>query len=398
MEKKSKIGIVTVTYVGNLGSLLQSFALQQIIHSLGYATEIITSKGVNKEITKRRTLYLLSRLYDINEIKTYYSVLKTKIASKIDKSFGQVIKNRRNVASSFANNEYDFSKVTKSWNELSSLCKGYSSVVVGSDQNWRPANIAGGYYTIEYVPDDINKVAYSTSFGISRVIPSQQKKAKYFLNRINHISVREDSGQKIIKDLLNRDVPVVCDPTILITKSEWEYYMAEKSQAKLDVIESTPYILCYFLGENKSHRIFAQKLKEKTGLRIVSILYGEGRYYKEKKEYYDVALSAIGPLDFVKLISKAQYVCTDSFHGCAFSLIFHRQLYAFYKSSQKSKMSVNSRLDSMLGWAGITDRIIKEPVSVIDNKLLTPIDYDKVSKRLEEKREMSLKFLKESLK
>lgn len=394
-----KIGLVTVTYVNNFGSHLQSFALQHVLQSLGYETEIITPEGLFGIIAKRRLRYLLSRWYDLGELKGYFAVARNKIMQKIDKEFGALIHQRSVVFNSFANKEYIVSPVTRTWEELSVMCsERYSSIVIGSDQNWRPANIAGGYYTIEYVPERVNKVAYSTSFGISHVISAQREKAKFFLDRIEHLSVREDTGQKIIKELIGRDVPVVCDPTILVKKEEWDALIEQKSQTDLSEVVSEPYIFCYFLGESQENRVFSLKLKEKTGLRIVSVLYGEGRYYKEKEKYYDVALTAIGPLDFVRLISKADYVCTDSFHGSAFSMVFRRQFFAFYKSSQNSKMSVNSRIDSMLGWAGIPNRIIKRPVEVIDDSLMTPINYDEVGKQLEKKREFSLQFLITSLK
>lgn len=392
----NKIGLVTVTYVNNFGSHLQSFALQQVIRSLGYDVEIITPKGIEKDIEKRRFRYLLSRFYDINELKSYISVFEKKLAKIYDKKFAKLIDSRNKVFTDFANKEYVLSSVAHTWEELSKLCSGYSSVIIGSDQNWRPANIAGGYYTIEYVPDNVNKVAYSTSFGIPKVISSQKEKAKFFLDRINHLSVRENSGQRIIKELLDRDVPVVCDPTILVSKSEWEEYIKTKSQTDINAVTKAPYILCYFLGENQMHRRFAQKLKEKTGYKIVSILYGEGRHYQESPEFYDIPLYSVGPLDFVNLISKAQYMCTDSFHGCAFSLIFQKELFAFYKTSSKSKMSVNDRLDSMLGWAGVKGRIISEEVEITE-ALLKPIDYLEVGKRMEEKREMSMLFLRNSL-
>lgn len=392
----NKIGLVTVTYVNNFGSHLQSFALQQVIRSLGYDVEIITPKGIEKDIEKRRFRYLLSRFYDINELKSYISVFEKKLAKIYDKKFAKLIDSRNKVFTDFANKEYVLSSVAHTWEELSKLCSGYSSVIIGSDQNWRPANIAGGYYTIEYVPDNVNKVAYSTSFGIPKVISSQKEKAKFFLDRINHLSVRENSGQRIIKELLDRDVPVVCDPTILVSKSEWEEYIKTKSQTDINAVTKDPYILCYFLGENQMHRRFAQKLKEKTGYKIVSILYGEGRHYQESPEFYDIPLYSVGPLDFVNLISKAQYMCTDSFHGCAFSLIFQKELFAFYKTSSKSKMSVNDRLDSMLGWAGVKGRIISEEVEITE-ALLKPIDYLEVGKRMEEKREMSMLFLRNSL-
>lgn len=399
MDKNDKkIGLVTVTYVNNYGSHLQSFALQHVIRSLGYDTEIITPEGLKDDISKRRFRYLLSRWYDFGELKGYMGVALTRLMYKLNKNLGSIIKQRDVYFKAFAEREYVFSPVAKTWGELSSLCEErYSTVVIGSDQNWRPANIAGGYYTIEYVPDYVNKVAYSTSFGISRVIPAQREKAKFFLERIDHISVREDSGQKIIKELTNIDVPVVCDPTILLKKEEWLDYIEKKSQRNFDKETKEPYILCYFLGKSRKAREFALRLKQKTGLRILYILFEEEKYHIEDPKYYDSGVYAMGPLDFVNLISRAQYVCTDSFHGSAFSLIFHKELYAFYKTSKKSKMSVNSRIDSMLGWAGVKERIISQDVDITDD-LLKPIDYKEVEKRIEAKREMSMCFLKESLK
>lgn len=391
-----KIGLVTVTYVNNYGSHLQSFALQQVIRSLGYETEIISIKGLSKLITRNRIKYVLSRLYDLREMKDYLITGKTKIAKVLDHEYKEILSKRSEYFKQFAEKAYTNSAETQTWDELSELCsKTYSIVVVGSDQNWRPANIAGGYYTLEFVPDDINKVAYSTSFGISKVIPQQRKKAKYFLGRINHISVRENSGSRLVQDLTGKECPVVCDPTLLLTKEQWQPYITEYSQIDISKITKEPYILCYFLGTNQEQREYAMFLKKQTGLKIVSILYGEGRHYTEKKEYYDESLVNAGPLDFIHLISKASYVCTDSFHGCAFSLIFERELYAFYKTKPNTKMSVNDRLDTMLGWAGLSNRIIANPGG--EKKLLEPIDYSVADKNIEKIRTMSMNYLKDSL-
>lgn len=390
-----KIGLVTVTYVNNFGSHLQSFALQQVLRSLGCDTEVISIKGLSKQIKKRRLRYVLSRIFDLNEMKDYFITGKIKIAKIFNKDFRRTINKRNSYFKKFEEKAYSFSLDAKTWNELTSLCEStYSTVIVGSDQNWRPANIAGGYYTLEFVPLDINKVSYSTSFGISKVIPSQIEKAKYFLNRINHLSVRENSGCKLVQDLTGKDCIVVCDPTILLTKEQWSSYIDQYSQIDISKYTRETYILCYFLGTNKEQREYAKFLKEKTGLKIVSLLYGEGRYYEESPEFYDEALINAGPLDFVNLIKNASYVCTDSFHGCAFSLIFEKQLYAFYKTKQGSKMSVNDRLNTMLGWAGLSNRIIADP-SI--QKELPLIDYGVVNQNVDKMRNMSMQFLKNSI-
>ena len=390
-----KVGIVTVTYVNNFGSHLQSFALQQVIRSLGYETEIISIKGLSKQIKRKRLKYVISRFYDLREMKDYFITAKRNGAKILDRDFNKLLQNRSVYFQKFASEAYKMSDDASSWEELTKMCEDkYSTVVVGSDQNWRPANIAGGYYTLEFVPDDVNKMAYSTSFGISKVVSGQKGKAKFFLNRLNHISVRENSGSKIVKDLTGKECLVVCDPTILMNKEQWSPYITEYSQIDISNITKEPYILCYFLGTSQEQRDYSLFLKKETGLKIVSIQLGEGRYYKEKKDYYDEAIVNAGPLDFVNLIKNAQYVCTDSFHGCAFSLIFEKQLYAFYKTNPGSKMSVNDRLDTMLGWAGLKDRIIVNP---LEKRILPQIDYSIVNNKIAKTREMSMQYLTQSL-
>jgi len=393
---EKKIGIVTVTDINNFGSHLQSFALQQVLLKLGYDTEIINSKGLKYMIKKKRLIYVIQHFYDIREMKSYFGKAWKTLAKLVDKDFKLIIQKRNEFFKVFAYKAYLFSLDIKKWDDLSDyIKKHYSTVVVGSDQIWRPANIAGGFYTLEFVPSEVNKVAYSSSFGIQHVVSSQKEKAKFFLGRINHISLRENSGCRIVKELIGQDCPVVCDPTILFDKKQWLSFIEDYSQINISEICKDPYILCYFLGTNHTSREFALRLKKETGYRIVSLLYGEGRYYKEKDYFYDESITFAGPLDFVNLISHASFVCTDSFHGCAFSIIFGKQFYAFYKSKSGTKMSVNDRLDTMLGWASLNDRIISNFSD--DKDLSMMIDYSMVDENVERIRAFSMQFIKDSL-
>ena len=88
----------------------------------------------------------------------------------------------------------------------------------------------------------MNSVAYATSFGVSTLPGDAAEMARRFLPRIKHISVREHAGQKLIKELTGRTVPVVCDPTLLFTGEEWMEIQ------KKDPIVKEPYIFCYFIG------------------------------------------------------------------------------------------------------------------------------------------------------
>ena len=59
----------------------------------------------------------------------------------------------------FSKSHFIVSREYKDWEDLRCGCESYSSVVVGSDQLWLPSNIAGDYYTLSFVPDNINKIA-----------------------------------------------------------------------------------------------------------------------------------------------------------------------------------------------------------------------------------------------
>lgn len=93
------------------------------------------------------------------------------------------------------------SRPFQSWEDFSDSCREYSAVLVGSDQVWLPSQIAGDFLTLNFVPDDVKRISYASSFGVSYVEKAQEDKARKFLSRINHLSVREKSGQEIIKTL-----------------------------------------------------------------------------------------------------------------------------------------------------------------------------------------------------
>ena len=384
-----KIGLAVVTYVNNYGSFLQSFATQQVIRGLGYDTEVINIDGVNATIKKARKKYFLKRCFNINELKSYAVTIHGIVKGKLDKKYAKDIRTRNNVFNNFRKEYFNFSPVTKTWEEMSLLCEQYAAVVVGSDQLWRPVNIEGDFYTLNFVPDEINKVAYSTSFGVSSLPKKTAEKAKKFLNRINSLSVREVSGQKLVKELIGKDIPVVCDPTMLLSAEDWDKYVDKKP-----LIDS-PYILCYFLGSNEEYLKFAKRMKQEKGLKIVGLVHCAG-YNKHVDVYMDEMPFCAGPLEFINLIKHAEYVLTDSFHCCAFSILFKKDFFAFRRFADNDEMSTNDRLVTLFDWTGIKGRLLNGTED-ITNSLFTPIDYEYVMSRIQEKREDSMKYLANAL-
>ena len=262
-------------------------------------------------------------------------------------------------------------------------------VLVGSDQLWRPSNIVGCYYTLEFVPDNVKKIAFSTSFGVPELPSRLHKHAKRFLSRMDYISVREDSGAEIVKHECGRDATVVCDPTMMLTAEEWMHIQDEKPFA------DGKYILMYLMGDNPGQREFVKKLSKTTGCRIIGLLHG-ATYISSDEDVADENPYNVGPSEFVNLIRNAQYVCTDSFHCCVFSILNSVKFFAFRRWPDGSKFSANDRLYTLMKFTGLERRLL-EGVENIDNCIADQIDYSDVLAKVAQRREESMDYLLNSL-
>ena len=384
-----KVGIVSCYFKNNYGSMLQAYATKKILDNNNIPNETINIDN-NVDFKKGKRKYYMTQVTNFNFIKSKFGMIKLKLDKKIVKDLGNNIA-KRNAKYKEFRQEFNLSKSVSTYQELSKMAEEkYTDVIVGSDQLWLPVNIVANYYTLNWVPDDVNKISYATSFGVSAVPAKYNEQYNYFLNRINHVSIREDSGIKLAKELANVDGKLVCDPTLLLTKNEWE------EVAVKDRIIDEKYILCYFLGSNVEHRKFAERLKEKTGYKIVSLNHAD-EYVKYSDKFCDIAPYDIGPREWINLIKNAEYVCTDSFHGTVFSLIFNKMFFNFRRYSSNAKASTNSRLDSLLNIAEVSNERILTGTENVEDVLKYKIDFDKVNMNLENLREESKNWLFEAI-
>lgn len=384
-----KIGIVSCYFKDNYGSMLQAYATKKFLDKKGIPNETINIK-CNKDFKKGKRKYYLSQITNFKFIKNKLGMIKLKIDKKLNKQLGKNIAIRTQKYKEFRR-EFNLSRTNNTFKDLTNQARElYSDIIVGSDQLWLPVNVVSDYYTLNWVPDDINKISYSTSFGFSTIPNKYIELYKRFLNRISYLSTREDSGVKIIKDIVDREAKLVCDPTILLTKDEWH----EESSKERKYDEK--YILCYFLGNNIEHRKFAERLRKKTGYKIVSLNHAD-EYVKYSDEFCDYAPFDIGPREWISLIENAEYVCTDSFHGTVFSILFNKMFFDFRRHNNKSKVSTNSRIDSLLDVAGISKERILVGNEDIDKVLTYKIDYNKVNENINKFREDSQKWLFDSI-
>lgn len=385
---KNKVAIVSCYFKHNYGSMLQAYATQKILDDMGIENETINIEN-NSDFSRGKKRYYLSQILNFNFIKTKFGMIKLKIDKKLNKDLGDNISIRDKKYEQFKE-KFRLTEPYSTYKELTKACNDkYRSVIVGSDQLWLPVNVVADYYTLNFVPEGVDRVSFSTSFGISS-IPSKYKETyKEFLKKIDYLSVREDAGKKIIKSLIGKEASLVCDPTLLFNKEEW-MIIQEKERFIKD-----KYIFCYFLGNNIEHRKFAERLKQKTGYKIVSLNHCD-EYVKYSDTFADEKPYNVGPTEFLNLIRNAEYVCTDSFHGTVFSLINNVKFFTFRRYSNTSKISTNSRIDSLLDIVKLKERLLVGNEDV-DIQLEKIIDFNNVNCVLEKFRNESKEFLSTAL-
>lgn len=384
----NKVAIVSCYFKHNYGSMLQAYATQKILDNMKIENETI-NVSKNKDIDTGKKKYYMNQFTNISFLKAKLGMIKLKIYKKINKKLAENLKIRDIKFKEFESN-FNLTQPYTGYAQLTDICKtNYSNVIVGSDQLWLPVNVVADYYTLNWVPNDINKISYATSFGISEIPKEYREKYIEFLDRMNYISVREQKGIDIIKDLINKEVKLVCDPTLLLKKEEWQEIEAE-SQNK-----NFKYIFCYFLGKNIKHRKFVERLKEKTGYQIISINHCD-EYVGYSDIFADEVPYDVGPSEFLKLIANAEYICTDSFHGTIFSLIYNKKFFVFRRHQENLKMSTNSRINSILKILDLEQRLLlgDEKIEEVDKE----IEYKEINKKLDDFRNNSIKFLTDALK
>ena len=376
--KKSSI---TVTwFTGNYGSILQAFALQRTLNDIGIENKIVN--------------YIPDK---IEKIKFFISctnkktILKNKLdTKKINKnclSLEEQI-DKHNRFEKFYSMFFNLTKKYTKQEQMSEMTDMYDYYFCGSDQIWNPSFFKECQF-LQFVSEDKPKIAYAPSIGAAQLTQKEKNKIKPLLERFNAISIREQQGADLLKDMLHRSIQVVCDPVFLLTKEKWIEIFKLRNIEKQN---NDRYILCYFLGENNKYYDIVNDFSKKVNLKIKTI---PNNYYSYKHGIGVEKL--VGPIEWLDLIYNAEYVFTDSFHATAFSLIFNINFYTLKRFKDNNKKSQNTRIYHLLNKVGLNDRIIedkiKEDISAITNKR-----WENVNKNIEEYKNSSLNWLRNAVK
>lgn len=357
-----KIGILTFHDAFNYGAVLQAHALQRYLtENTGHSIEIIDY------IPDHKTRLFRIKPTSRNPIKKiFFRIAEKKYGRDIyqcQEKFESFIKEFHSLSPKKYRTEEDFK------------CSDYECVISGSDQVFNPKKDSNIYY-LGFKSNIGIKIAYAPSFGVSKITDEFKRLITPWINDYKYLSSREEGGAEILKDIIGKDIPVVCDPICLVSKSQWE------SILQVPPVEN--FIFVFDLNGGKNLMKVANRLKKQTGLEIM---------YTSLKSYHPYVsgckiIHNLGPLEWLGFIKKASYVVTDSFHAIMFSLILETKVIANIASQNTS-----SRIYTIMSKLNIIDQIVEasESFSIYN------ISFKDYKKELENFIEASKLFLSSSL-
>lgn len=373
ITKKMKIAILTLPLHVNYGGILQAYAMQTVLQRMGHEVEVINhSSGIPTclDIFKNVCVRLLDRIRRTKDVERL-DLLKRRYLS------GEIIQ--------FVNKNIIFTKEKYATDTLVKLNEtNFNAFLVGSDQVWRALYTPEiDLYFLSFLKkDEIKRIAYSVSFGVNdrEYTPEQIKICRKYFSLFDAVSVREYSGLKLIDDYhwkCKKECVHTLDPTMLLDMNDYVQLF------HFNIKVTTGRLFAYILDTNEDANDIRKLIAAAKGLKVEAIDTLEERMKP-----------LMSPVQWIERIATSQFVVTDSFHGCVYSILFHRP-FIVVRNARRG----NARISSLLRLLQLEERIVSSLTDFENRKeiLLGDINYQEVDALLNEQRKVSYKFLNESL-
>lgn len=344
--------IITINDIGNYGNRLQNYALQTLLRERGKV------KTLQMKTKRDRRLLLKCR----RAKRQALICRKTGISAWVE---------RRESFKQFDISNIDMIRFDQ--------CKDENSrciAVIGSDQVWNVKWLEEPdlYYRLGMRGHFDRILSYAASIGLDYIDSEWRPVFEEGWSRMSRISVREYRAAELVKEISGRDAAVVLDPTLMLSRAQWEEVFTGF------VSEDDCYVLTYFLGRPSDEQ-------EKI---IASVAESCGARVKRLNDARDRETFVAGPAEFVELFSKAQYVFTDSYHACCFSILYNKPFKVFNRDGFGGRESMNSRMKTLFRLFEIDDLMD-------DDETLPTYDWRRVNSLLELHREESRKWLESAV-
>lgn len=364
-----KITILTLPLHVNYGGILQCYALQTVLERMGHEVQVLTKPRYGR-------FYYVIYLFTVCKHLFKYFVLGKKIA---------IFKTSRQIINQYTDrfiHQYIRFYIKRTW--TSKIASHFDAIVVGSDQVWRPGFIKPIEAAFLSFLDDTNikRISYAASFGVNYCEYAEKKRkiCSSLLKKFDAVSVRESSGIQLCQKYFDAKAVQVLDPTLLLSADD---YRALIKQSKTQPSQGN--MMVYILDKTEEKENIVNRIAEEKGLLPfwMSNDFDDNSLSLEQRIKMPVE-------QWLRSFDDAEFVLTDSFHGCVFSIIFRKQFLAI-----GNKERGLSRFNSLLTLFSLQDRLILSPNEYKED--LASIDYDQLQAQLQLLQNQSLSFLKANL-
>lgn len=371
-----KIALVIFRIHPSHGCILQTYALYNTLKSLGHDVKIIDKQQriTIQEWIQRTKGLAISKVRGGYKGPVFYCGIEPKGLMKrlnpfVEKYLGEDLYRI-----------YDFKDL------VGIVLKGYEAFIVGSDQVWRPKYVPRvTYYYLDFLPDDCTakRIAYAPSFGTDKweYNEIQHEQCKRLIKRFNAVSVREDSGVSMCKEFFGVEAKKVLDPTMLLTKNDYEIILDKRSLNKEKILSY------YFLDETSEKMTYMEGICKKLKL--------QGQRINTKTENGKAKLNErIAPSmeEWLGGFAKSEFVVVDSFHAMVFAILFNTPFIVVANAARGT-----ARFSSLLSKLGLENRLITDISNIPTDLLNQEIDWDCVNDMLDSERELCINYLRNAL-
>lgn len=358
-----KILLVTLQGGSNYGNRLQNYALQSVVERMGWEVHnpcyYFEREIFFKEKIKEMIRVVLGFLRYSRFRLPYCRVRREKVFRRFDKKY---IHNRFKLS---------FEKAfSMAWEE-------YVAAISGSDQVWHKWHVLPKeleYFYLMFLPEE-KRFVYAPSFGFEEFDQKTIQIHKSGLSGIRKLSCRENTGKTLIRELTGREAEVLCDPTLLMEADEWR---GISRKPKYHVPQH--FVLEYLITDvDKDIQKKVAEFVARKELPVINVF-----------DYTDLTHFCTSPEEFLWLLDHADYVLTNSFHGCVFSILFNTKFVVCGRGGDE-RDTMFDRIRTLLRNFGMEQRIYNGSLDVADEE----IDSGTIEDRLKEQRKTAHSYLNE---
>lgn len=377
-----KIGILTYSFGTNYGGTLQCLGLTKVIKNLRKNNEIIVLDYYPKNTYSLKNKYIngiglkksIKYLYKNNKSIFRKFFIKIKYVDDLIKKFEK-----------FRNKNMNMTNTSNNLKKLIEEEKDLKYIIVGSDQVWAEVD---EYFLSEITSKNIRKISYAACSGKNYSLSLKEETyLKNSLRTFSAISVRNKHTKDFVEKIINKEVKIVCDPSILY---DYKEFLSDKKNKE-------KYILTYILGEDiKEGNInVIEEIKKVYGdIKVIAIgipfaVSGGLNFYS----WADQVIYNATPEEWLNYINNAEFIYTDSYHGALFSMKFHKPFLAYYSEKNRSP-----RFLDLAQRYNVDKYIVNTLEEAIEKKsICKEVDYTEIDKLIDKHRKYSMEFLTKAL-